>query len=118
MTLNLPTSPNRGEVWLLNLNPIRGHEQAGTRPCLVVSVDMFNHGPARLALILPLTTKEKRVPFHIKIEPPEGGLEKTSYIICEGIRSASKERFIKRFGNLTEKTLHLVEDRLRILMGL
>jgi mRNA-degrading endonuclease toxin of MazEF toxin-antitoxin module len=34
----------RGEIWLIDLNPIRGHEQAGKRPCLVVSVDLFHQG--------------------------------------------------------------------------
>jgi mRNA interferase MazF len=43
----VPT-PNRGEVWLVDLNPIRGREQAGRRPALVVSVDEFNNGPADL----------------------------------------------------------------------
>jgi hypothetical protein len=38
--------PCRGEIWRVNLNPSRGHEQAGIRPALIVSVDMFNHGPA------------------------------------------------------------------------
>jgi len=46
--------PSRGEVWLVDLNPARGHEQAGIRPGLVVSVDPFNHGPAGLVVLLPV----------------------------------------------------------------
>ena len=50
------SSPARGEVWLADLNPVRGHEQAGRRPVLVVSEDLFNQGPAGLAVVLPLTS--------------------------------------------------------------
>ena len=45
-------TPSRGEIWMVDLNPARGHEQAGYRPCLVVSVDLFNHGPAELVVVL------------------------------------------------------------------
>ena len=41
-----PPKPSRGEIWFLNLDPAQGHEQSGSRPALVVSVDPFNHGPA------------------------------------------------------------------------
>ena len=41
----------RGEIWQVNLNPTRGHEQAGIRPALVLSVDVFHNGPAELVII-------------------------------------------------------------------
>lgn len=110
--------PSRGEIWLLDLNPVKGHEQAGQRPCLVISDDTFNHGPADLALILPLTSKEKRIPLHVEVKPPEGGLHTRSFIMCENIRSVSQTRFSKRLGAVHGNTLHAVEDRLRILMDL
>ncbi len=61
--------PSRGEVWLVDLHPTRGHEQAGIRPGLVVSVDPFNHGPAGLVVFLPLTSIATRIPFHVEIPP-------------------------------------------------
>ena len=48
--------PSRGEIWGADLNPVRGHKQAGVRPCLVVSTDAFNHGPAELVMVAPITT--------------------------------------------------------------
>ena len=54
--------PARGEIWLADLNPVHGREQAGRRPCLVVSVNPFNQGPAELVIVLPLTTKDKGIP--------------------------------------------------------
>lgn len=110
--------PRRGEIWLVDLNPVRGHEQAGRRPALVVSVDPFNSGPAGLVVVLPLTTKAKEIPFHVEIHPPEGGLANPSYIKCEDVRSVSKERLAECRGAVSAETLAAVEDRLRILLDL
>ena len=110
--------PSRGEIWLVDLNPTRGHEQAGSRPGLIVSVDLFNSGPAGLVVLVPLTTKEKGIPFHVEVHPPEGGLKQRSYIKCEDVRSIAKERLSQRLGILSRATLSEVADRLRILLGL
>lgn len=64
---------NRGDVWLADLDPIRGHEQAGRRPCLIISTDLFNNGPAGLVMIVPLTTRARNIPTHVAVTPPEAG---------------------------------------------
>ncbi len=111
-------NPSRGEIWLIDLNPVRGKEQAGQRPCLIISVDLFNHGPAELIIILPITSKKKNIPFHVMLKPPEGSVNVESYIKCEDIRSASRNRLIKKIGLVSDETMTQVEDRLRILMDL
>ena len=63
----------------MNFDPTRGREQAGTRPALILSVDKFNHGPAELIIVLPITSKDKRQPIHVPIAPPEGGLAMRSF---------------------------------------
>ena len=110
--------PSRGEIWLINLNPARGHEQVGVRPGLVVSTNIFNHGPAGLVVILPLTTRDRGIPLHVSLEPPEGGVQQQSFAKTEDIRSVSTERLIKRWGEVSPATLAAVEDRLRILLEL
>jgi mRNA interferase MazF len=110
--------PSRSEVWTVNLNPVKGHEQAGYRPVLVISVDTFNHGPADLVVIIPITTKEKGIPFHVAINPPEGGVAKKSFIKCEDIRSISTERLYKCMGRVSPMTMNAVEERLKILLDL
>jgi mRNA interferase MazF len=110
--------PLRGEIWMADFNPTRGHEQAGQRPALVLSVDIFNAGPAGLIIVLPLTTKTKGIRSHVPIHPPEGGLRKTSFIKCEDIRSVSLERLSKRLGAVTPATLEAVAYRIRLLLGL
>ena len=108
----------RGEVWLIDLNPVRGHEQAGKRPCVVISVNLFNQGASGLAIVLPITSKDKKIPFHVEINPPEGGLKIKSFIKCEDIRSISVERFITKWGVINDTTIAKVEQRLKILIGL
>lgn len=110
--------PLRGDIWTLNLDPTKGREQAGYRLCLVLSVDDFNEGPADLVLIMPLTSRERKIPLHVAVSPPEGGLVKKSFVMCEAIRSISKERLIKKLGSLSNQTLAKVEDCLRILLSL
>jgi len=110
--------PSRGEVWQAKLSPTKGHETRGTRPCLVISVDPFNHGPAGLVVVLPITTRDKSIPLHVVVTPPEGGLEKRSFIKCEEPRSISKDRLTTRLGELAAPTLEEVSDRLQILLGL
>ena len=110
--------PCRGEIWSVNLNPTRGHEQAGIRPALIVSVDAFNHGPAGLVVLLPLTTKHRGIPFHVEVGSRDGSVKVKSFVKCEDIRSVSKERLVDRWGISSQETMTQVEDRLRILLNL
>ena len=109
---------SRGEIWLVGLDRTTGREQAGMRPALVISVDIFNHGAAELVIAIPITSRAKGVPLHIKVDPPEGGLSLTSYVKCEDVRSISTSRLIRKLGTVSPQTIESVEDRLQILLGL
>jgi mRNA interferase MazF len=110
--------PARGEVWLAELSPTRGHEQAGCRPALVVSEDIFNRGPAGLVIVLPMTSRARGIPSHVPIEPPEGGVDRQTVVLCEAVRSISVVRLVERWGTVGRPTMKAVEDRLRILLRL
>ncbi len=112
------SEPNRGDVWTINLDPTVGREQAGTRPALVVSVDKFNHGPADLVVVLPITSRNKNQPVHVPVKPPEGGLSMLSFIKCDDIRSVSKQRLKEFYGTVSAHTMAEVETRIRILLNL
>ncbi len=116
----MPDGPSagRGDIWLCDFNPVRGHEQAGRRPALVVSVDLFNQSRACLVVVIPITSTLRNIPFHVILQPPEGGIQNPSALLCEAVRSISKERLISRWGSISTVTMAAVEDRLRILMGL
>jgi mRNA interferase MazF len=112
------SEPRRGEVWQVDLGRTRGHEQAGARPGLVVSVDSFNAGPAGLVVVLPLTTRVKGIPFHVELDPPEGGVSQRSFIKCEDVRSISMDQLVSPLGAVSQETLARVEERVRILLGM
>ena len=109
---------SRGEIWLVGLDATKGREQAGMRPALVVSVDIFNHGAAELVVVIPITSKAKGIPLHVEVTPPEGGLTMTSFVKCEDLRSISTSRLVRRLGKVSSPVIDNVEDRLRILLGL
>lgn len=53
------SGPLRGEIWVFDLDPRRGREQKGTRPCLVVSSDAMNRSRFGTAIVCPITTRER-----------------------------------------------------------
>lgn len=110
--------PSRGEIWMVDLNPTRGHEQSGVRPALVVSVDTFNHGPAGPAIVLPVTSRTKGIPLHVPVDQPEAGLRMKSFIKTEDVRSVAVERLTRRLGQVAPKTMAQIQDRLRIRLDL
>jgi mRNA interferase MazF len=112
------TRPARGDVWLVDLNPTRGREQAGRRPALVVSEDLFNAGPAGLIIVLPITSTIRSIPSHVRVKPPEGGLRNESAILCDAVRSVSVQCLSTRWGTVAPATMGRVEDVLRILLRL
>lgn len=109
---------NRGDIWLADFDPTTGREQAGIRPCLIISVNGFNQGGAELVIALPITSRKKAIRSHIAIQPPEGGLTLQSFVKTEDIRSISEERLIRRLGSVTDRTLSQVGESLSILLGL
>ena len=113
-----PSAICRGDLWVVDLNPTRGREQSGRRPAVIVSVDLFNQGLADLVVVAPITTKAKGIPFHVRIDPPEGGVKKTSFIKTDDVRSISKQRLLKKWGTIGPQTIERVEHHLRILLGL
>jgi len=106
------------QIWAPDLNPSRGHDQGGTRPVLIVSVDPFNQGPSGIAIVVPISTRNKKVRSQVTVEQGEGGLKAKSFTKCEAIRSISTERLRSRWGTASRATMSAVEDRLRILMNL
>lgn len=113
------TAPRRGEVWLVDLDPVVGHEQSGRRPALVLSVDAFNAGPAGLVTVLPMTrTRRALIPSRIEVLPPEGGLRVPSYVIGEQVRTISRRRLSRAIGTVSAATMTNVSDVVRILLGI
>lgn len=113
-----PASPARAEVWLIDFGATRGHEQAGVRPGVIISADGFNTSGASLSIALPITATRRSIALHIAVRPPEGGLRRPSFVKCEDIRSVAFERLIARWGEVSARTMSMIEDRLRTLLEL
>jgi mRNA interferase MazF len=112
-------APARGEIWLVDFSPTRGHEQAGQRPALIISDDRFNRSRAGLVFAVPLTTRKWGLPTHVPVNPPEGGVRSPGFVKCEDLRSISTDRLVEGpWGSVSPHTLTAVEDRIRLLLGL
>ena len=101
----------RGDVWLINLDPTIGHEESGFRPALIISDDLFNQSLAELAIVLPITSKNKGIKTHVEIN--YDFLPSVSYIKTEDIRSVSVQRLTKRIGCVENEVLQMAEYHLR-----
>jgi len=105
----------QGEVWFCDLNPIRGHEQAGRRPVVVISVDQLGTGASELVIVVPLTRTDRPSPLYVPLDPPEGGLRDRSYAMPEMVRSISRERLIERWGTISPARLLDLAHRVHLL---
>ncbi len=103
-----------GEVWSVTFDPVRGHEQGGVRPGLVISNDQFNRTPHTFCILVPLTRTNRGIPSHIPIHPPEGGLRDVSFVLCEQAKSLSVSRLHRRIGRVDPSTV----ERVQAMVGL
>ena len=108
MSLRTSTPITRGDVWLVDLGLTRGHEQAGPRPCVIMSFEELA-GQYGMVVAVPTTRTLLRFPTHVAIDPPEGGLRFRSFAMCEQVRSVSVERLLERWGSATPATLAKIE---------
>ncbi len=104
------------EIWLADLNPVRGSEQVGSRPVVIVSGNVVNtHLP--VVIICPLTTKIKGYKGNVVLEPdPGNGLTQKSEIVIFQIRSVSKERLLRKIGEIPENRLKEIKQGLEDIL--
>ncbi len=113
----------RGEVRLVNLNPVRGSEANKTRPAVIVSNDTANATAVALdrgvLTVVPLTSNVARVyPFQVFLEASACGLPRDSKAQAEQVRSVSIERIGKRIGRVPEPLMESLGEALRVHLDL
>jgi mRNA interferase MazF len=106
----------RGEIRWAELNPVRGHEQAGRRPVLVLSHDVFNERSGTI-IAVALTSQEPRAGFPLTLESKAKGLTKRSWIKISQIRTLSVDRLGSRVARASEEELARVVDGLTEIIG-
>ena len=106
----------RGEIRWADLDPTRGHEQAGQRPVLVLSHDVFNDRSGT-AIAVALTSQEPRADFPLTLELTAVELPKRSWAKISQIRVLSTERIGRRLARVTEEELARVIEGLNEIIG-
>ena len=109
----------RGDVFLVDLNPVVGAEQAGIRPALVIQIDKANAASPH-TVIIPLTTRIRQVklPSHVRIPAGIAGLAEESILLCEHIRVIDKRRLVRKIGSVGEEHLRQIGVAIKVILGL
>lgn len=110
--------PERGEIYLVCLDPTIGSEINKTRPALIISNDINNRYSATVTVIPITSGTEKAYPFEVLLLPEKSGLPKKSKAKCNQIRTLDKKRLIKSLGEISNEKLKEVEDALCIHLGM
>jgi mRNA interferase MazF len=106
----------RGEIRWADLNPVRGHEQAGERPILILSHDVFNDRSGTV-IAVALTSQEPRAGYPLTLELTTPKLPKRSWVKTSQIRTLSTERIGKRLGRASDEELAAVVEGLFEIIG-
>ena len=106
----------RGEIRWADLNPVRGREQAGLRPVVIVSHDVFNERSGTV-IAVALTSQEPKAGFPLTLETSAAGLSKRSWVKISQIRTLAVERIGRRLGIASEEELARVVEGLNEIIG-
>lgn len=110
----------RGEVYDVNLEPVQGSEQGGTRPAIIVSNDSIN-ASSQVVLVVPCTTYRPTSRIYrtqVLIIAPDGGFDRDSIALGEQVRAIAKTRLLRKRGILSESTLVELDRALSIALNL
>ena len=106
----------RGEIRWADLNPVRGREQAGLRPVLILSHDVFNERSGTV-IAVAITSQPQRAGFPLTLEIESSKLPKRSWVKMSQIRTLSTERIGKRIGRVSAEELDQVIQGLNEIIG-
>lgn len=111
--------PKRGEVWIVNFDPTVGSEIKKTRPAVVLQNDIGNrYSAVTIVAAISAQTDKDLYPTEVLIKASEGGLDKSSVVLLNQIRTIDKTRLVSRVGTLTEGTMSVVDHAVLVSLGL
>ncbi|TDM13754.1 type II toxin-antitoxin system PemK/MazF family toxin [Macrococcus bovicus] len=109
----------RGEVFLADLSPVKGSEQGGKRPVVIIQNDVGNkYSPTVIVAAITAKINKARIPTHVEIGKTNHHLDKDSVILLEQIRTIDKNRLIEKLTVLSEEKMSEVNQALAISLGL
>ena len=109
----------RGDLFYADLTPVKGSEQGGIRPVLVVQNNIGNHfAPTVIVVAISSKRPKKELPTHVEIKEPNEVIKEKSIILLEQIRTIDKSRLLKRIGTLNKENMDAVNSALAISVGI
>jgi mRNA interferase MazF len=106
----------RGEIRWADLNPVRGREQAGLRPVLILSHDVFNERSGTVIAVV-ITSQPQRAGFPLTLELESSQMAKRSWVKISQIRTLSVERIGKKMGHVTPEQLDQIVEGLNEIIS-
>jgi mRNA interferase MazF len=106
----------RGEIRWADLNPVRGHEQGGTRPVVIVSHDVFNERSGTV-IAMAITSQPQRASFPLTLELGTSKLPKRSWVKISQVRTLSVERIGELIDTLSPERMEQLIDGLNEIVG-
>jgi mRNA interferase MazF len=106
----------RGEIRWADLNPVRGREQAGLRPVLILSHDVFNERSGTVIAVV-ITSQPQRAGFPLTLELESSQMPKRSWVKISQIRTLSVERIGKKMGHVTPEQLDQIVEGLNEIIS-
>jgi|SRR5208283_3889928 len=110
----------RGMVVEVSLDPVVGHEQGRSRPCVVIQNDIGNRFSST-TIVAPLTAAshiKAQSPIYVLVKKGDGGVTKDSYALCDQIRTVDQQRFRAVYGSLAPETIARIDAALLVSLGL
>jgi mRNA interferase MazF len=105
----------RGEVYWADLNPVRGSEQSGIRPVLILSNNHFNRRSGTV-IAMAITSQPPKAGFPLTLELPAGSLPRASWVKISQVRTISVDRIGKRVGEVDGEELSQIVEGLTELI--
>ncbi len=109
----------RGMIVLVSLNPTRGHEQRGIRPCVIITdAEVIKDQRFPMVCVVPVTKTRGEGALYPALDPGNSGLRIQSYALVDQVRSVDKRRITKVFGQISAEELKKIDEGLRLFLGL
>ena len=106
----------RGDIFWADLNPVKGNEQAGLRPVLILSPEVFNERSGTV-IAMALTSQAQKAGFPLTMEIKSVTLPKSTWVKISQIRTLSVERIGKRMGHVSNDEMNQIVEGLSEIIG-
>lgn len=109
----------KGDIFLANLEPVKGKEQGGIRPVLIIQNDISNkHSPVTIVAAITSKFFDKEFPTNVFVLKEDSGLDKDSTIMLNQVRTIDNSRLIKKLGSLDIYLMKKVEMAIKVSLSL